>query len=395
MYIKDWEEEGKYFYYLQKVLGYGKDSIREIVTFFGSAKEACRKSYEELEPHLKHFGNEKRGKIREKWNRDYFGEAKIEYYGQILGAMEYVPWHHPLFPEKLRGIPDAPVALFYKGKLPDPNKPALAIIGSRGCSAYGTNAARWFAEEMARHDVQVISGLARGIDGIAQKSAMDAGGESFGVLGCGADVCYPKENRLIYDHCIKKGGIISEYIPGTQPEGRLFPPRNRIISGLADAVLVVEAKERSGTLITVDMALDQGKDVFMLPGRVTDRLSAGCNRMIAQGAEMALSPEDLLEKLYGIRKKQETKGEETGWKGETENGENREEEAPQILDVLDLNPKSAQQLFEELAELRSLGGYPEPGSVMELIGPLMQLCMNGTAMQLPGGFYRLDDREFG
>ena len=151
---------------------------------------------------------------------------------------------------------------------------------------------------MAQNGVAVISGLARGIDGIAQRAAMEAGGESFGVLGSGADICYPKSNEKLYRMCMERGGILSTYLPGTPPTPNLFPPRNRIISGLSDGILIIEAREKSGTIITADLALEQGKDVFVIPGRVTDRLSDGCNSLIRQGASLIQSPERLLEELH-------------------------------------------------------------------------------------------------
>ena len=127
---------------------------------------------------------------------------------------------------------------------------------------------------------------------------MEAGGESFGVLGSGADICYPKSNEKLYRMCMEHGGILSTYLPGTPPTPNLFPPRNRIISGLSDGILIIEAREKSGTIITADLALEQGRDVFVIPGRVTDRLSDGCNSLIRQGASLIQSPEQLLEELH-------------------------------------------------------------------------------------------------
>ena len=145
--------------------------------------------------------------------------------------------------------------------------------------------------------MQIISGMAKGIDGIAGRGALDESDASFAVLGCGVDICYPKENRDLYEALCERGGVISEYCPGTEPEARLFPPRNRIISALSDALLVIEARERSGTLITVDCALEQGKDVWAVPGRVCDAKSAGCNELLRQGAGVAASPEVMLEEM--------------------------------------------------------------------------------------------------
>ena len=203
------------------------------------------------------------------------------------------------FPEKLRQIPDPPFGIYYRGGLPENGRPAAAVIGARLASGYGRDQARRFSQKIASRGITVISGMARGIDGIAQRAALDEGGKSFAVLGCGVDICYPDENRDLYDRLLQEGGVISEYPPGTFPKAGLFPQRNRIISGLADLVLVIEARKKSGTLITVDMALEQGREVFALPGRVCDSLSDGCNRLIRQGAAPATCPEDILEFFFG------------------------------------------------------------------------------------------------
>lgn len=204
----------------------------------------------------------------------------------------------PDFPQKLAGIPDPPFGIFYKGELPGEKTPALAIIGARKCSEYGKCMAENFAGNLAKRGVNIISGMALGIDGISQKAAIKAGGRSYGVLGCGVDVVYPKANETLYKQLAENGGILSEYPPGMEPRPILFPPRNRIISALSDAVLVVEAREKSGTLITVDMALEQGREVYAIPGRCTDSLSTGCNRLLRQGAGIAMAPQDIIEDMH-------------------------------------------------------------------------------------------------
>ncbi|MBO5564870.1 MAG: DNA-processing protein DprA [Lachnospiraceae bacterium] len=223
-----------------------------------------------------------------------------------------VTWNDKDYPERLRDIPDPPFALYYRGALPSDRRPSVAIVGSRMPSPYGRSEAVRFAKGLADMGFQIISGMARGIDGIAgMEAAMTGKNASFAVLGSGVDVCYPKENRALYDRLIREGGVLSEYIPGTQPKASLFPPRNRIISALSDALLVVEAKQKSGTMITVDMSLEQGRDVFAVPGRNNDATSAGCNSLIAQGAQIAISPIQFLE-LYGSvrpkKKEEDTAG---------------------------------------------------------------------------------------
>lgn len=204
------------------------------------------------------------------------------------------------YPKKLYEISDSPAMLFYKGTLPVKEQKSIAIIGARNCSEYGKCVAENFAQYFAKKQITVISGMANGIDGYAQKAALSVGGFSVGVLGSGVNVCYPMENYGLYNDLIQKGCALSEYLPYENAAANLFPPRNRIISGLSDALLVVEAKEKSGTLITVEMALEQGKEVFVVPGRITDNLSRGCNRLLWEGASPAVSPEKVLESLYGI-----------------------------------------------------------------------------------------------
>ncbi len=203
----------------------------------------------------------------------------------------------PDYPKRLLHIHGYPMGLYVRGKLPDPGVPAVAIVGARGCSEYGSQLAEAFAEMLAREQVQIISGLALGIDGSAHRGALKAEADTYGVLGCGVNICYPSAHYKLYGQMLEHGGILSEFPLDTRPLKPNFPMRNRIISGLSDAVLVVEAKEKSGSLITAEFGLDQGKEIFAVPGRITDHLSGGCNRLIQQGAHMAISPEDILEYL--------------------------------------------------------------------------------------------------
>ena len=217
----------------------------------------------------------------------------------VLAAkkLHFVSRCSPLFPEKLKNLPDCPYGLFYRGSLPDPNKSAVAVIGARRCSSYGEQMSMIIGKALAKEGYQVISGMAAGVDGISQAACLSAGGRSYAVLGSGADVCYPQENATLYDRLGETGGVISELAPRTPPLRHHFPLRNRLISGLADAVIVVEARAQSGSLITADLALDQGKEVYAVPGRYNDLLSFGCNRLIEQGAGIVLSTESLLKNL--------------------------------------------------------------------------------------------------
>lgn len=200
------------------------------------------------------------------------------------------------YPKRLLELAGMPEQLYFYGRLPDDEKPSIAIVGARMCSSYGRIQSFSYGKFVSRAGVQVISGLALGIDSEGHKGALEGDSPTFAVLGSGADVCYPAANKRLYDRILRNGGgIISEYPPGTAPRNYFFPARNRIISGLSDVVLVVEAKEKSGSLITAGCALEQGKAVYAVPGAVNDVLSRGCHKLIYDGAGIAYCPEILLE----------------------------------------------------------------------------------------------------
>ena len=202
------------------------------------------------------------------------------------------------YPEKLVHIKGAPEKLYVRGKLPDPYKKTVAIVGARNASDYGITLAKTIARILSLNEVQVISGLAMGIDTSGHIGALEVEKETFAVMGCGVDICFPTHNANVFERILDYGGgIISEVEVGTPPLPYNFPLRNRIISGLSDVVIVVEAREKSGSLITADYALEQGKTIFACPGRVGDSLSRGTNNLIKQGAYILTSADDVLEHL--------------------------------------------------------------------------------------------------
>ena len=200
------------------------------------------------------------------------------------------------YPERLKNIYDAPKELYCLGNLELLNyKNNIAMIGSRNCSGYGERAAKDFAYNLAKEDVCIVSGLAKGIDSFSHIGALNAKGKTIAVLGSGLDNIYPKENIKLVEEIINNNGlVISEYPLGTKPLKYHFPARNRIISGLSDSILVVEARKNSGTNITVDFALEQGKDVFVIPGNIYSKTSEGTNFLITEGAIPILSYKDIL-----------------------------------------------------------------------------------------------------
>ena len=200
------------------------------------------------------------------------------------------------YPERLRNIDDAPKELYCLGNLELLNyENNIAMIGSRNCSSYGERAAKDFAYNLAKEDICIVSGLAKGIDSFSHIGALNAKGKTIAVLGSGLDNIYPKENIKLVEEIIKNNGlVISEYPLGTKPLKHHFPARNRIISGLSDSIIVVEARKNSGTNITVDFALEQGKDVFVIPGNIYSKTSDGTNFLITEGAIPVLSYKDIL-----------------------------------------------------------------------------------------------------
>lgn len=200
------------------------------------------------------------------------------------------------YPSKLKNIYDCPIVIYTKGNQSLLNEFSIGIIGCRFCSKYGERIAKKISYDLSQKQVCIISGLAKGIDTHAHLGCIKSKGKTIAVLGNGLDDVYPKENEKIAEEIVKTGGlIISEYAIGTKPLKQNFPARNRIISGLSDGIVVIEAKQRSGTFITVDYALEQGKEVFSVPGNITSIDSAGTNLLIKQGAKLVTCVEDILE----------------------------------------------------------------------------------------------------
>lgn len=205
----------------------------------------------------------------------------------------------PRFPPLLAAIHDPPRGLFLRGSGEAEllSRPAVAIVGARACSSYGAHVARMLGRELARAGLVVVSGLARGIDGEAHRGALEADGLTVAVLGCGVDRDYPAIHRQLAGRIGERGLVVSEYEPGVEPAPWRFPARNRIVAGLAAATVIVEARERSGALITADFALEDGREVFAVPGEITSSLSAGTNALLRLGATPLTSTDDVLEAL--------------------------------------------------------------------------------------------------
>jgi DNA processing protein len=220
-----------------------------------------------------------------------------------LGAagVRWVGRSDRFYPSSLAAVFDPPVGLFVRGERPLDllERPAVAIVGARACSSYGAHVARTFGRELATAGLVVVSGMARGVDGEAHRGALEAGGVTVAVLGCGVDRDYPAAHGELARRICREGLVVSEYAPGVEPAPWRFPARNRIVAGLAQVTVVIEAREKSGALITADLALEEGREVFAVPGEITSALSAGANGLLKLGAAVATSAADVLE-AFGL-----------------------------------------------------------------------------------------------
>ena len=279
----------------------GSRKLNDLLTRVGSAREIFTSSPSLLRSQTYLTDNALSAIIK---NRD------LNYIETILQDMEskkmaYLSRNHDRFPTLLASIPDPPIGIFYIGELPADATNKIAIIGSRRCSEYGLLTARLLAKPLAENSIVVVSGMAKGVDSMAHRGAIEGGGKTIAVLGSGADICYPAENRHLRDAIIENGCVLSEYPPGRRPTAAFFPARNRIISGLSRAIIVAEAGKKSGTLITVDQATEQGRDVLAVPGNIVSPLSAGTNLLIREGAIPVTDYTDVLFAL-GLSHKKDT-----------------------------------------------------------------------------------------
>lgn len=302
---------------------------------------------------------------------DIFDKYKL----MTENKIRFITIDDEIYPKRLRSIENPPYAIYVKGELPEDDVPSVAIIGARNCSEYGTFIANSFGETLASMGINIISGMARGIDGISQRGAINKNGKTYAVLGCGVDVCYPMGNYKLYKDILNNGGIISIFPPGEAPIKKHFPERNRIVAALSDLILVVEARQKSGTSITVDMAMKMGKDVYAVPGRLTDRLSDGCNILIRDGAGIVLSPEDVLRELSIIWGQKYPQSDYINIKDIKNINKYTKEEDLGVLKYLDFNPLS----IDDIQKLRNQ--YEPEVSLSQTLSELILLCSEGKVVQ--------------
>lgn len=283
-----------WWFALKSVPLVGNVTFRRLLEQFGSPEQVLRAPEGELS-RMRGIGAALSASIK---SHDYRAVAERECVAVEKAGVRIVTIVSEQYPKLLLEIPDPPPYLYVKGEVRG-SEMAVALVGSRRASTYGIHTTSRLAAELAGSGITVVSGMARGVDTAAHRGALGAGGRSIGVLGCGIDVHYPPENRKLFEEMASRGALVSEFPMGTLPLAENFPRRNRIISGLSRGVVVVEAAENSGSLITAQFALEQGRDVFAIPGNISNASSRGANRLIKQGAKLVEGVDDILDELPG------------------------------------------------------------------------------------------------
>lgn len=278
---------------LARVKGLGCASFKRLAEHFGDPTKAFSASPGELAE----VQGLDRDAIEGLAGFSEWREARREMERALATGARIVPFTAPEYPARLRTIVDPPPLLYVRGEIREEDSKAVAIVGSRSASDYGIRITQGLSRGLASLGFTVVSGMARGIDGAAHEAALAAGGRTLAVLGCGVDVVYPPEHEGLYENICRNGAIVSELPIGTPPFSFNFPGRNRLISGLALGVVVVEATEKSGSLITAGLALDQGREVFAVPGEAGASRSRGTHRLIRQGAKLVEGVQDIIEEI--------------------------------------------------------------------------------------------------
>ena len=363
--MRNYDAMEQYWIWLASVPGIGSQKFYRLIGIYEDARNVWDNVGDE---NMRFLGEKTLATLREARSERYFYAlfSRLEQLGvEVLTRLS------DGYPPLLDSIYDPPAALYVRGNADLAAERTFAIVGSRRASRDGQRAAREIAEELARHDVTVVSGLARGIDTCAHEGALSGRGPTVAVLGCGVDVVYPPENERLMGQIIDSGGaVISEYMPGTQPLAGHFPARNRIISGLSRGTLLVEGAKGSGAMITVDFAGDQGRDVFAVPGGIYSPQSAMPNRLIVEGATPVLSAWEILE-YYRWAERPAAVPAEKVQKPELSEEERR------IVEPLKIEEMS----FDELA---AASGIPPA----QLNSHLTILELRGIIVKAPGGLYR-------
>ncbi|MGZ3514075.1 MAG: DNA-processing protein DprA [Thermodesulfobacteriota bacterium] len=357
-------EDVSYWLALSLTPGLGSVLIKRLLDRFRTPEAVFRASVRELSG-IEGLGEKVVGEIRN-GPQEKIVERELSLLQRVEGKV--VTLKDDDYPKRLKDIYDPPALLYVRGELRREDELAVAIVGSRKTAPYGRWMTEKIGEDLARHGVTVVSGMARGIDSLAHKGAIQGGGRTIAVLGCGVDVVYPSENRSLFQQIVEHGAVLSEFPMGSPPEGGHFPKRNRIISGLSIGVVIVQASAESGSLITAGYALEQGREVFAVPGNVGAEGSRGTNQLIKDGAKLVESSDDILEEILPQWRREEGGAQ----KAETPVADLKGEEGI-LYNLLGETPLHIDAIIRE--------SQLDPGKVSSL---LLDLELKGLISQWPG-----------
>lgn len=357
--------EEYYMMWLSRIANVGIHKVKALLNYFGTAEAIWKASEREIQQ-VKGIGSQISQCIQYAKN-----ETQLEKWIEELEQKEiqYISIQNEQYPYLLKQIFDPPIGLYVKGFFPDDNIDKVSIVGARKCSSYGSSVAYRLAKDLAKANIVVVSGMATGIDGIAHKGILDGGGQTIAVLGTGVDICYPLEHKELMERIIQNGCVISEYPPGSKGYPKNFVKRNRIISGLSAMTIVVEAGKKSGTFITADQALENGREVFVVPGNITSALSEGTNDLIKQGCPIITESDDVLYALgiaYNENEKQAF---------QRNMSENMEKEEKEVYDCIGKEAIDAETISRTLK--RSIQEVQYSLTLLEVMGRIKKLPQIG------------------
>lgn len=361
--------DNEYWIALSGVKGLGNISYKKLISLYSNPKNVFSVPYKDL---LKIEGL-KPGVAEQIHNFNDWETAKDEADKLKKMGLELLVLSDSDYPKALYNTYNPPPYLYIRGSLTMQDSRAIAIVGSRTPDAYGKKVTEQIAAELARNGFTIVSGFARGIDTLAHRACLQAGGRSIAVLGSGIDLVYPPENNKLYKEISQNGAVVSEFRIGTEPDATNFPRRNRIISGLALGVLVVQATEKSGSLITADFALEQNREVFAIPGNIASKLSKGTNKLIKSGAKLVSDVDDILLEIDGIM------------------GRNKKPQPPAMINIDEL--ESTERLIYEILSTDQLHIdqiiKQSKLDSSEVLTNLLSLEIKGLVSQQPGKYFQV------
>lgn len=359
-----------YWLALSRIPGVGNVLYKRLISAFGTPEKVFQRSADEL----RSIEGIRAGTIEGivGFKGDDWAEKELQ--SVQKRGIRLITQMDDDYPALLKTIYDPPPLLYMRGNIIKADTNALAVVGSRNASSYGRETTKRLAQGLARYGFTIVSGLARGIDTTAHRGALEAGGRTLAVLGSGIDKVYPWENRRLGEDIVHAGAILSEFPLGTAPEACHFPARNRIISGLSLGVVIIEASFRSGSLITARLALEQGREVFAVPGNINSPSSTGTNRLIKEGAKLVTDPEDIIEEFF-IQAEDVTLTPERSCTSSP--AEQIGAEDKKVLDLLESNPIHIDELIHKSGLSTGI-----------MAGLLLDLELKGLIIQLPGKIFK-------